>query len=92
MTAKAKTKKVPLTEPFKIGETEIKELTLRRPTPGDLRGVAVAQLGILDADTFYEFLPRIVSPVLTEDQIVENMDVVDLLTCMKEVDGFFAGK
>ena len=92
MTNKAKTEKVELSAPFKVGESTVKELTLRRPTPGDLRGLSVAQLGALDADTFYEFLPRIVSPVLTEDQIVENMDVADLLQCMRTVDGFFAGK
>ena len=92
MSTKTKTRKIELKEPFKIGETEVRELVLRRPTPGDLRGLAVSQLANMDADTFYEFLPRIISPAMTEDQVIEHLDLAGLVKTMAAVSEFLQGK
>lgn len=93
-STKVKQKTVTLSEPIELSEgaDKITSLTLRRPGPGDLRGLSVAQLLLADADTYYEFLPRVVTPVLTSEQIVEKLDVADLISVMDKCGEFFAGK
>lgn len=91
-TRKPGTVKLPLSAPFKLGDQEIKELTLRRPTPGDLRGLSVGQLLLADTDTYLEFLPRVLSPALTSDQVLEHLDIADFVSCMTEFGEYFQGK
>ncbi len=93
--AKTATKKIELREPIDLtgkGETKITELTIRRPTPGDLRKLSIGDLLQADADTYFEYLPRVVTPALSSEQIVEHVDIADLMSLIKATNEMIEGK
>lgn len=57
---------VTLSRPIGTGEGAIKDLTLREPSPGELRGIKLTQLLQLDVTTVMTVLPRITTPYLDE--------------------------
>jgi Phage tail assembly chaperone proteins, E, or 41 or 14 len=69
---------VTLDEPIKRGEQTITEVTLRKPSAGELRGTSLAALANLDVDALQKVLPRISSPTLT-DADVARLDPADLV-------------
>ena len=69
--------KVALETPLMRGETEIAELALRKPKSGDLRGISIGKLGILEYDEVRTLLPRITIPPITGEE-VDQIEVADM--------------
>lgn len=82
-----KTVTVPLDSPILRGETTIAELTLRKPSAGELRGINLAALAQMETDQLLKLIPRISSPSLTGPEVNE-MDPADLISCGLEIAGF----
>ncbi|AHB11061.1 bacteriophage putative tail protein Gp41 (plasmid) [Zymomonas mobilis subsp. mobilis ZM4 = ATCC 31821] len=70
------------------GEQEIKNIELRKPVTGDLRGLSVTQLLNTDVDQMCKFLPRITTPALMPSEI-EKLPVGDFLSLAMKSLGFF---
>lgn len=77
-TEKKNPNTVTLDTPIKRGDGEITEITLRKPTAGELRGTSLSALVNLDVDSMVKVLPRITTPTLTE-QDVGKLDPADLV-------------
>lgn len=86
MTKEKNPNTVILDKPIIRGNSEITEVTLRKPAAGELRGTSLSALAQLDVDAMHKVLPRISSPTLTETE-VSQMDPADLL----QFGGVFAG-
>jgi hypothetical protein len=82
---------VPLDEPIRRGEQTIDGVTLRKPRAGELRGVQLAQLMMMDVAALQTVLPRITTPTLTAHD-VGNLDPADLMELALKVQGFFMTK
>lgn len=82
---------VTLDFPLKRGETEIKEVTLRKPLAGQLRGVKLAELLNLDVGSVQMVLPRISTPALLPHEIAQ-LDPADLAELGVKVAAFFVRK
>lgn len=82
---------VELDEPIMRGTTEIKEVTLRKPMAGELRGVALSDLLNLEVNALRKVLPRITTPTLTDVE-VGRMDPADLLEIGSKVASFLLRK
>jgi hypothetical protein len=82
---------VVLDEPIVRGTTEIKEITLRKPMAGELRGVALTDLLNLEVNALRKVLPRITTPTLTDIE-VGRMDPPDLLEIGGKVATFLLRK
>ncbi|MDO8931503.1 MAG: phage tail assembly protein [Rhodocyclaceae bacterium] len=77
--------------PIKRGETEITEVTLRRPKSGELRGVSLIELLQMNVDAVSKVLPRISDPSLTPFEVSE-LDPADLVKMGAEVSSFLVPK
>ena len=75
--------------PITRGATTITQLHLRKPKAGALRGINLAELLMLRAESVMVLLPRITEPPLLKHE-VENMEPVDLTACATEGDKFLA--
>ena len=75
--------------PITRGATTITQLHLRKPKAGALRGITLAELLMLRAESVMVLLPRITEPPLLKHE-VENMEPVDLIACATEVVNFLA--
>ena len=75
--------------PITRGATTITQLHLRKPKAGALRGINLAELLQLRAESVMVLLPRITEPPLLKHE-VENMEPVDLIACATEVVNFLA--
>ncbi|MGP2415798.1 phage tail assembly protein [Pantoea ananatis] len=84
-------KTVTLDTPFKRGKTEIKEVVLRKPQSGALRGVRLQALMEMDVNAVMAVLPRVSAPALTAQEVNE-MDPADLLALSVEVVTFLLPK
>ncbi|WP_110687011.1 phage tail assembly protein [Salinicola aestuarinus] len=73
------------------GEQTIDTLTLRKPTSGELRGVALTDVLQMQTDALIKLIPRLSSPSLTEPE-VRQMDPADLVQCGSEIAGFLLSK
>mgnify|MGYP006272981813 CR=1 FL=1 len=89
--AQAITAIVELDTPLKRGETEITELTLRKPSAGELRGTSLAEVMQMQTDALFTLIPRISTPSLTAAE-VQRMDPADLVQCGSEITGFLLPK
>jgi Phage tail protein E. len=77
---------ITLQEPITRGTQTIKEVSVRKPKSGELRGVKLADLFQMDVAALEVVLPRITSPRL-EKHDVANLDPGDLsLLAMEVVD------
>ncbi|ESQ89983.1 hypothetical protein ABAC460_10175 [Asticcacaulis sp. AC460] len=85
------TQTVTLSAPIKRGDNEITELTLRKPKGGELRGLSMAQIQMGDVNTHITLIPRIASPVVTE-QDMAAMESDDLADVIDTAVGFFMTK
>lgn len=79
---------ITLNPPIKRGETEIAQITLRKPTPGELRGLSLGKVMQSDIDSLITLLPRITQPGLVEAEVAA-MDLQNFVTVGGEVVGFF---
>lgn len=84
-------KTVTLDTPIKRGKTEIKEVVLRKPQSGALRGVRLQALMEMDVNAVMAVLPRVSAPALTAQEVNE-MDPADLLALSVEVVTFLLPK
>ncbi|OWY76901.1 MULTISPECIES: phage tail assembly protein [Pantoea] len=80
-------KTVTLDTPIQRGKTEIKEIVLRKPQSGALRGVRLQALMEMDVNAVMAVLPRVSTPALTVQEINE-MDPADLVSLSVEVVSF----
>lgn len=78
---------VKLDQPIKRGDTEIAEIKLRKPGPGELRGLKLLDIVQADTDAMLRLLPRITVPTLVAAEI-EKMDLSDFIECSNQVAGF----
>jgi hypothetical protein len=85
------TKEISLDQAVTRGEQTIDKITLRKPSAGELRGVALTDLLQLDVAALQKVLPRISTPTLTE-QDVARMDPADLVQMGTAVAGFLLPK
>lgn len=82
---------ITLDTPIKRGTSEIKEVTLRKPSSGELRGTSLSALVQLDVDALHKVLPRISSPTLTEPEVTA-LDPADLVQVGVVFAGFLTPK
>ncbi|MGG4659338.1 phage tail assembly protein [Pseudomonas vlassakiae] len=82
---------IDLDTPIVRGEQEIKQVTLRKPMSGELRGVTLTDLAHMDVLALRKVLPRISTPSLTDHEI-GRMDPADLLQCGVAVGSFLLTK
>lgn len=78
---------VTLETPIQRGSGVIDVVTLRKPLAGALRGINLAELLTLRAESVMLLLPRITTPTLTREDVA-TMDSVDLVACATEVVNF----
>lgn len=78
-----------LTKPLIFGETTITELSLRRPTAGDLRGIKMQAIGELEVDTILKLAQRLSTTPLAPTTL-DDLDSADLLALGAEIAGFFS--
>ena len=78
---------VTLETPIPRGSGVIDVVTLRKPLAGALRGINLAELLALRAESVMLLLPRISTPTLTREDVA-GMDPVDLVACASEVVNF----
>ena len=84
-------KTITLETPIQRGETQITEVTLRKPQSGELRGLELADLLRMDVTANIKLLPRITTPTLTEADVAA-LDVADLTVLASEVSSFLLPK
>lgn len=77
--------RVPIT---REGQDPIAEIALRRPTAGDLRGVAFTELLRMDVTTAATVAPRIAQPFITSEEAAA-MDVHHLYQVAVHIVAFF---
>jgi hypothetical protein len=75
---------IELAQPVKRGQTEVKEITLRRPGSGELRGLKLADLVQGDVNAVIRLVPRISQPTLLEQEVAA-LDAYDLTRCADEI-------
>jgi len=82
---------VTLETPIKRGEQTIEQVTLRKPSAGELRGTSLSALMNLDIDALQKVLPRIANPMLTEADVAQ-LDPADLVQLGSVFAGFLLTK
>ena len=83
--------KVIFDTPITRGADEIKEIELREPKGGELRGLSLTDLARGEVDALMVLAPRITSPFLTKSDL-ETMTAPDLAEIMRVVRDFFEPK
>lgn len=82
-------KKVNLEDGIKRGDKEIKEISLRRPTAGELRGLKILDLINLDTNSLMNFIPRVTVPSINSQEL-NLMSPSDFVTLASESVAFLA--
>jgi hypothetical protein len=77
MTDTPQLRTVTLDTPIQRGEQTIETVQIRKPRAGELRGLALVDLGQLKVDALGVLLPRITLPPLSPAEVA-NMDPADL--------------
>ena len=85
------TKTITLDTPLKRGDQAITSVTLRKPSSGELRGLNLTDLLQMDVNALKKVLPRITSPILTE-QDIDSLDPADLVDLGSSVALFLVKK
>ncbi|WP_447555683.1 phage tail assembly protein [Vreelandella sp. EE22] len=82
---------VELETPLKRGKTEVKELTVRKPMSGGMRGISLVDIMNFDVTALQKVLPRITTPAITEAE-ARTLDIVDLIQLGQALNGFLIPK
>lgn len=82
---------ITLDTPITRGETTIGFVTVRKPGPGELRGLTLKAIGEVEFGAMIKLLPRVTEPALTEAE-VSTMDIADFTSLAVEVAGFLLSK
>lgn len=85
------TETVELETPLQRGKTLVKEITVRKPMSGGMRGVSLVDIMNLDVAALTKVMPRITTPALTEAEL-KTMDIVDLVQLGTALNGFLTPK
>lgn len=85
------TEVVPLETPLQRGKTTVKEITVRKPMSGGMRGVSLVDIMNFEVTALHKVLPRITTPALTEAE-VKTLDIVDLIQLGTALNGFLIPK
>lgn len=80
---------VTLDTPIKRGDQIIDQVTLVKPTAGTLRGVSLAAVANSEVDALIKVLPRMTSPMLTEQELAA-LELPDLVALAGKVVGFLS--
>ncbi|EPC02419.1 tail fiber protein [Litchfieldella anticariensis FP35 = DSM 16096] len=91
MTNKANTEEITLDSPIQRGEKTIEKIFLRKPSSGELRGLALSDVLHLQVDALVKLTPRLSSPALTEPEM-RNLDPADLVQIGGAIAGFLLTK
>ncbi|MCS2166536.1 phage tail assembly protein [Scandinavium manionii] len=91
MSDKTNEKTVVLDTPILRGKSEIKEVVLRKPQSGALRGTRLQAIMDMDVSAMMTIIPRISSPTLTPQEMAE-LDPADLTAMSVEVVTFLLKK
>lgn len=83
--------KITLDSPIIRDSQDVKEVIVRKPVAGELRGVNLLDLAQLDVTALQKVLPRITTPALTALE-VNNMNLADLMQLGVVVAGFLVTK
>lgn len=78
---------VTLSRPIGTGEGAIKALTLRKPGPGELRGLQLGLLAAGDVGMLMKVIPRIAMPPVSETQVA-GMELGDFTECYVVIQDF----
>lgn len=78
---------IELETPIFRGKTQINQIIIRKPRSGALRGLRLQALAQSDVDSMMMVLPRVSTPSLSPQELME-MDPVDFLALCSEVIGF----
>jgi hypothetical protein len=84
-------KTITLDSPIKRGDQSITSVTLRKPSSGELRGLNLTDILQMDVNSLKKVLPRITSPILTE-QDIDSLDPADLVDLGSSVALFLVKK
>ena len=84
MNDKVNEKTVVLDTPILRGKSEIKEVVLRKPQSGALRGTRLQAIMDMDVSAMMTIIPRISNPTLTPQEMTE-LDPADLTAMSVEV-------
>lgn len=79
---------VPLSVPLAFGDRTIPELTLRRPSGGDLRGLKLSELMALDVNTIGAVVLRTTLTPIPK-ALLNDLDPADIVDIGVAVLGFF---
>ncbi|WP_282094303.1 phage tail assembly protein [Epibacterium ulvae] len=82
---------VTLSEPVTIEGEEVSDITLRKPQPGELRGLSMIDILRMETDAMIKLLPRITQPPLTALQ-VSTLEPEDFADMAVKTTLFFAKK
>ena len=91
MSDKTNEKTVVLDTPILRGKSEIKEVVLRKPQSGALRGTRLQAIMDMDVGAMMTIIPRISSPTLTPQEMAE-LDPAALTAMSVEVVTFLLKK
>lgn len=83
-----KFQKITLATPIKRGESEISELTLRKPTAGEMRGLTLQDIIASDVAALITITTRISDPHLIEAEVA-GLEVDDFSEIGGAIRGFF---
>lgn len=86
----SKTITVTLPVAQKIGGKQTKEVTLRKPMAGELRGLNMLDLVRMDVSAIGTVLPRISDPMIGQEDF-STLESENLMELAGEVAGFFTG-
>ncbi len=75
-------KKITLHKPIENGDKKITSVTMRKPSAGEMRGLSLAEVGMLDVDTLITLIPRITTPSISEVQ-AEGLPFEDIMALGK---------
>jgi hypothetical protein len=85
------TQAITLETPIQRGDTQITQVTVRKPNAGALRGAKLVDLLQMDVTALTVVLPRITEPTLTTADVL-TLDPADLFELGTAVSGFLLTK
>lgn len=86
--AAVKDNEVRLKTPIKgVDGADINVLLLRKPSPGELRGLQLGSIAMGDVAQITKLIPRIAMPAILETQVAA-LDLSDFTDCFAIINGF----
>lgn len=75
-------------QPIKRGDTQVHQVTLRKPNAGELRGLSLIDVVKLEIDAIIKLIPRISTPTLLDHELA-TLSPADIFALSTEVANFF---